>query len=116
AVAVAADLSSVAAPVTLQQYQPSDAMLAAEVRVLARPAGAALVAASGPDAKCTDIVDGRRTRCPGFDLFHLRRGGRFTRAAHFGADGGDPGLGAVVDVGLGAVLDVWAWHGGPTFA
>lgn len=118
AIRVAADLSSVAAPVTLNQYSHhEDGSDRPKVRVLARPGGAAVVAASGGSFNnCTDIVSGRRTRCPGFDLLQIGPDGVFSRAAYFGADGGDPGLGALVDVGSGALVDVWAWHGGPSVA
>ncbi len=119
AMMVASDLSSALPPVTLGQFStphlvdwPGRDM----VRVLALADGEAVVAGVGGDAQCTDIVDGRDTKCPGFELHWVRPDGTSTRAAHFGADGGDPAIGSLVDVGTGAVFDVWAWHGGATFA
>lgn len=119
AMMVAPDLSMALPPITLGQFStpnflnwPGRDM----VRVLALAGDEAVVAGVGADARCTDIVDGRDTKCPGFELHWLRPDGTSTRAAHFGADGGDPGVGSLIDVGTGALLDVWAWHGGPTFA
>lgn len=113
------DLASIAAPITLGQF--SDDSLDAwpgrpMVRLLALPEGQAVVVAAGAPVECVDSVEERPARCPGFDLFHLRADGTSTLAGRFGPDGGDPGLGALVDIGDGVVVDAWAWHGGPTFA
>lgn len=116
---LASDLSSVSSPITLNQFSEGDILDwpgGAMLRALALADGEGVIAARSRKAECTDTVEGHPTTCPGFDLFWVRPDDTFTLAGHFGADGGDPGLGSLVDVGTGVLFDVWAWHGGPTFA
>jgi hypothetical protein len=116
---VAADLSSFGPPIALSRFAGHSSEQWGsdpDVRVLDRADGGAAVAASGGRATCSDTVTRRRGPCPAFDLFWVKPDRTFERASHLGVDGGQPELGGLVDVGAGVVLDVWAWHGGPTFA
>ena len=115
AVRIAADLSAMTAPITLGQFVGGEELGAAEIRVLDLADGGAAVGTPGGSAQCIDAAEGGDTKCPGFDLFWVRTDGKFERAAHFGADGGDAALGSLVDLGTGVWLDAWAWHGGATY-
>ncbi|MBL9104175.1 MAG: hypothetical protein JNL82_24730 [Myxococcales bacterium] len=119
AMSLAADLSSVRPPITLGQFSDESILAWPErdlLRVLDLAGGAAAVAAAGPSAECIDIVTDRPSKCPAFNLFWAHEDGTFVKAAHQGADGGDPGINSFIDIGTGVILDTFAWHGGATFS
>lgn len=119
AVRVEPDLSAMRPPVTLHQFVAQDLDAWPERDLLALRAladGGAAIASASSSAECLDIVTDRKTKCPGFDVHWLTADGAHTLAGKVGADGGDPGIGDLVDVGTGVLFDVWAWHGGATHA
>lgn len=113
------DLSGVHPPITLDQFSDPDLLDwddRALIRVRDLASGHAAVASAAARARCTDTVRERPTDCPGYKLAWVHQDGSIVRAGHTGPDGGDPGLGSLIDVGTGVLLDTWAWHGGATFS
>ena len=114
-----ADLSGAHPPITLDQFSDENLLAwndRALIRVRDLASGHAAVAAAAATARCTDIVRERPTDCPGYKLAWVHQDGSIIRAGHTGPDGGDPGIGSLIDVGTGVLFDTWAWHGGATFS
>lgn len=114
-VRVAADLSAMTGPITVDQSVAAEALMGPEIRVLDLADGSAAVGTPSKSATCEDAAMGGDTKCPGFAIVFVGKDGKVQPGARFGADGGDAAVGSLVDVGTGVLFDAWAWHGGPTF-